>query len=188
MDDCPTVDGLPEPISEMVEKRFVSLFNGRNLDGWGLRDMKSMILKSDFSGETTSSDGRYQVMNGRIVVTTPPESNRIQQMWTTRNFPENFILKLEFRATLNADSDVFIRRPQLQCRDYSLAGPYKDLKRYKPQDWNELVIEVRGNSAHCTCNGEVLEDAFQLPETGLIGLEGDRGQMEYRRIRLKRLQ
>ena len=171
-----------------LEKGFVSLFNGRNLDGWGLRDMKSMILKSDFSGETTSSDGRYQVINGRIVVTTPEESYRIQQMWTTRNFPENFILKLEFRATPNADSGVFIRRPQLQCRDYSLAGPYKDLKRYKPQDWNELVIEVRGSSAHCTCNGEVLEEAFQLPETGPIGLEGDRGQVEYRRIRLKRLQ
>ena len=171
-----------------LEKGFVSLFNGRNLDGWGLRDMKSMMLKFDFSGETTSSDGRYQVINGRIVVTTPAESHRIQQMWTTRNFPENFILKLEFRATPNADSGVFIRRPQLQCRDYSLAGPYKDLKSYKPQDWNELVIEVRGNSAHCTCNGEVLEDAFQLPETGPIGLEGDRGQMEYRRIRMKRLQ
>ncbi|MGI9266079.1 MAG: 3-keto-disaccharide hydrolase, partial [Akkermansiaceae bacterium] len=37
-----------------------------------------------------------------------------------------------------------------------------------------------------TCNGEVLEEEFKLPESGPIGLEGDRGQMEYRRIRLKR--
>jgi hypothetical protein len=31
----------------------------------------------------------------------------------------------------------------------------------------------------------VLEEAFALPEAGPVGLEGDRGQMEYRRIRLK---
>mgnify|MGYP005672821009 FL=1 len=146
------------------------------------------MLKSDFSGKTASDDGRYQAVNGRIVVTTPSEGRRIQQMWTTINFPENFILKLEFRATPNADSGVFIRRPQLQCRDYPLAGPYKNLEKYKPQDWNELVIKVTNNVARCTCNGELLEEALQLPATGPIGLEGDRGQMEYRRIRVKRLQ
>lgn len=169
------------------EDGFISLFNGRDLTGWGFRDMKSMIQKSDFSGLKQSDDRRYQVINGRIVVTTPPEGRRIQQMWTTKNFPENFILKLEFRATPNADSGVFIRRPQLQCRDYPLAGPYKELKHYRAQEWNELIIEVRDNVAHCTCNGEILEDALNLPATGPIGLEGDRGQMEYRRIRLKRL-
>jgi hypothetical protein len=120
-------------------------------------------------------------------VTTPPEGRRIQQLWTTREFPKNFVLKLEFRATPNADSGVFVRQPQLQCRDYPLAGPYKSLQKYKPQDWNELVITVRDNVAHCTCNGEVLEAALQLPATGPIGLEGDRGQMEYRRIRLQEL-
>ncbi|MBT5926271.1 MAG: DUF1080 domain-containing protein [Verrucomicrobia bacterium] len=171
-----------------LENGFASLFNGRNLNGWGFRDNKSMMLKSDFSGKTASDDGRYQAVNGRIVVTTPSEGRRIQQMWTTINFPENFILKLEFRATPNADSGVFIRRPQLQCRDYPLAGPYKNLEKYKPQDWNELVIKVTNNVARCTCNGELLEEALQLPATGPIGLEGDRGQMEYRRIRLKRLQ
>ncbi len=36
-----------------------------------------------------------------------------------------------------------------------------------------------------TCNGELLECEFQLPETGPIGLEGDSGQMEYRRIQIK---
>jgi hypothetical protein len=29
---------------------------------------------------------------------------------------------------------------------------------------------------------------MKLPETGPIGVEGDRGQMEYRRIRIKPLQ
>jgi len=85
----------------------------------------------------------------------------------------------------NADSGVFIREPQLQCRDYVTAGPYKELTKYLPQQWNAMVVVVKDNVAHCTCNGEVLEAALKLPPTGPIGLEGDRGQMEYRRIRVK---
>ena len=84
-------------------------------------------------------------------------------------------------------SGIFIRKPQLQCRDYLVAGPYKELKKYKPQDWNEIEVVVKGGIAHCTCNGEVLEAALKLPPTGPIGLEADRGTMEYRRIQIKEL-
>ena len=162
------------------EPGFVSLFNGRDLTGWGFRT-------NNFDGRTVSTDGRYVAKNGRIIVTTPPEGSRVEQMWSTKEFPKDFVLKLEFRATPNADSGIFIREPQLQCRDYPLAGPYKSLTRYKPQDWNEVVVTVKGRVAHCTCNGEVLEAAMPVPATGPIGLEGDRGQMEYRRIRLQEL-
>ena len=48
-----------------------------------------------------------------------------------------------------------------------------------------MIVVVKDGVATCTCNGEVLEAAFKLPETGPIGLEGDRGQMEYRRIRIQ---
>jgi lysophospholipase L1-like esterase len=164
------------------EEGFVSLFNGRDLTGWGFRSSKGT---NNFDGKTASDDGRYVAKNGRLIVTTPPEYSRIQQLWTTTEFPNDFTLKLEFRATPNADSGVFIRKPQLQCRDYPIAGPYKELKNYKPQDWNEMIVVVKDGVAHCTCNGEVLEAALKVPETGPIGLEGDRGQMEYRRIRIR---
>jgi hypothetical protein len=39
--------------------------------------------------------------------------------------------------------------------------------------------------ARAECNGEMLETALALPASGPIGVEGDRGQMEYRRIRIK---
>ncbi|MGB0580674.1 MAG: GDSL-type esterase/lipase family protein [Limisphaerales bacterium] len=186
-----------------TEKGFVTLFNGKDLTGWGYRktpprrkpkkpnpnrpvfvEIKEPI---SFDGKRESSDGRYIAKNGRLIVTTPAEGRRIQQLWTTQEFGTDFILKLEFRATPNADSGVFIRKPQLQCRDYRLAGPYKGLKKYQPQDWNEMVVTVKGGVAHCTCNGEILNAEMKVPETGPIGLEGDRGQMEYRRIRLKKL-
>jgi lysophospholipase L1-like esterase len=169
-----------EPDAFAPEAGFKSLFNGKDLTGWGYKT-------NNFDGQTASSEGRYVAKNGRLIVTTPPEGRKIAQLYTTEKFGKDFILKLEFRATPNADSGVFIRQPQLQCRDYPLAGPYKNLTKYKAQDWNEMVVAVTNNVAYCTCNGEVLEAALKLPPTGPIGLEGDRGQMEYRRIRLQEL-
>ena len=166
------------------EPGFTSLFNGKDLSGWRLAATKTKPAEDALEGRTATSDGRYVAMHGRIVVTTPSEGSRIQQLYTKQEFSGDFVLKLEFRATPNADSGVFIRGPQLQCRDYLLAGPYKELKQYRPQDWNELVVTVKGDVAVCTCNGEVLEGAFKLPASGPIGLEGDRGQMEYRRLRV----
>jgi hypothetical protein len=190
-----------QPDDFKPEEGFVSLFNGKDLTGWGYRmtpprkgapkpgapTVVEIKAEQKFDGLTESSDGRYRAIAGRLVITTPAEGRRIQALWTIREFPEDFELRLEFRATPNADSGVYLRKPQLQCRDFLVAGPYKDLKRYKPQDWNELIVVVKGGVAHATCNGEVLEAALKLPETGPIGLEGDRGQMEYRRLRIKTL-
>jgi hypothetical protein len=187
------------------EEGFVSLFNGRDLTGWGYlptseKDKESArrwqasdpnaaawpVVEAPlrFDGAAVTPDGRFAAIGGRLVVKTPPEYRKIQQLWTTREFPQDFVLRLEFRATPNADSGVYVRGPQLQCRDYRLAGPYKNLERYRPQDWNELEVTVKGGVARATCNGELLEAAMELPTTGPIGVEGDRGQMEYRRIRI----
>jgi Domain of Unknown Function (DUF1080) len=154
----------------------VELFNGKDLTGWGYKTGEK------FDGKTESDDKRFSVKDGMIVVNA---GKGIKELWTTASFPKDFELKLEFRAEKNADSGLFLRKPQLQVRDYLVAGPYKKLTKYKAQDWNEIVVVVKGNVANCTCNGEVLEAALKLPATGGIGLEADRGQMEYRHLRLK---
>lgn len=190
------------------EPGFVALFNGKDLTGWGFRPTPDSEKESarkwqasdpnappwpfvtapvSFDGQASSPDGRYVAKNGRLIVTTPAEGRRIQQISTTQDFPKDFILRLEFRATPNADSGIFIRGRQLQCRDYPLAGPYKKLKNYRSGDWNEIEVTVTGDVAHCLCNGEVIEPAMKVPATGGIGFEGDRGQMEYRRVRVKEL-
>jgi len=191
-----------------VEPGFVSLFDGKDLNGWGFRPTSEADKESArkwqasdpsappwpivaapirFDGQASSPDGRFVAKNGRLVVTTPSEGRKIQQLATTQDFPRDFILRLEFRATPNADSGIFIRGRQLQCRDYPLAGPYKNLKNYRSGDWNEIEVVVKDGVAYCLCNGEVLEAAMKVPATGPIGLEGDRGQLEYRRIRLREL-
>lgn len=199
--------GLLAPIATpfTVETGFEPLFNGRDLTGWGYRvtteQEKASAAKwqaSDpnaalwpfvtepvaFDGKTSSVDGRWRVVGDHIAAVTPPEQRKVQQLWTTRTFDGDFVLKLEFRATPYADGGVFLRGPQFQVRDYRLSGPYTKLKSYKPQDWNELVITVTGGTAEVTCNGELLDAKFAVPPSGGIGLEADRGQMEYRRIRI----
>jgi lysophospholipase L1-like esterase len=190
------------------EEGFESLFNGQDLTGWGYRPTTEADKASAarwqasdpnaaawpivtepvrFDGLLASPDGRFAVVAGRLVVKTPPEYRKIQQLWTSREFPQDFVLRMEFRATPNADSGIYVRGPQLQCRDYPIAGPYKDLKRYRAQDWNEVEVTVKGGVARATNNGELLEEEMKVPASGPIGVEGDRGQMEYRRIRIKTL-
>jgi hypothetical protein len=197
----------PVTTSFSVEPGFEPLFNGRDLTGWGYRvtteQEKASAAKwqaSDpnaaqwpfvtepvrFDGRTSSLDDRWRVIGDHIAAVTPAEQRKISQLWTTRTFEGDFVLKLEFRATPYADGGVFLRGPQLQVRDYRLSGPYTTLASYRPQDWNELVITVKGDTAEVTCNGEVIEKAFKVPASGGIGLEADRGQMEYRRIRISR--
>jgi lysophospholipase L1-like esterase len=200
--------GFTETVAErfVPEEGFESLFNGQDLSGWQYRPTSETDKESArrwqaadpnaaawpfvtepllFDGLKATPDGRFAVIGGRLVVKAAPEYRKIQQLWTTREFPKDFVLKLEFRATPNADSGVYVRGPQQQCRDYKLAGPYKELKLYRPQEWNELVVTVKDGVATSTCNGELLDAAgIKVPATGPIGLEGDRGQMEYRRIRI----
>ena len=165
-------DFAPEP-------GFSSLFNGRDLSGWSYLDQPLSV------GGTATPDERFVVRNGRLVVTVSRLLRAYARLQTIRTYPRDFELRLEFRASPNADSGVFVRGPQLQCRDFLLAGPYLDLQRYRPLDWNELIVTVRGGLARATCNGEVLVEAFPVPADGPIGFESDHGQIEYRRIRLK---
>lgn len=200
--------GLTDAKSAAVamEEGFEPLFNGTDLTGWGFRPTTQADRENakkwqaadpnaaawpfvdqaaTFNGMTSTPDGRFRAIAGRLVVTTPPEGRKIQQLYTTKEFDQDFVLRLQFRATPNADSGVYVRGPQLQCRDYRLAGPYKDLKLYKPQDWNDLEVTVHGGAARATVNGELIEAEMKVPPSGPIGVEGDRGQMEYRLIRIK---
>ncbi len=177
------------------QKGFRSLFNGEDLNGWCFRvktprtDPNVGEIIEAHTGKTAAQGaGTYTAKDGVLIIDFPNEKDKLTgQIYTVEEFPQNFILKLQFRASVNADSGIFIRKPQLQCRDYLVAGPYKELKKYKPQKWNQVIIKVKDGIAHCTCNGEILESALNLPAAGPIGLEGDRGTMEYRRIQIKEL-
>jgi hypothetical protein len=89
-----------------IEEGFASLFNGKDLTGWGFRPTpprkkpkkprpnapKFVEIKEavSFDGKSQSNDGRYEAINGRLVVKTPAEGRRIQQLWTTEDFRRRF--------------------------------------------------------------------------------------------------
>jgi hypothetical protein len=175
----------------VVEPGFKSLFNGKDLTGWRLD--KEML-----DGKTATADRRYVAKDGVLVITgagsgQPPMS----AIDTVAEFNQDFVLRLEFRASRDANSGIHLRdrefKHQLQVRDYPRAGPYKMLSRYKEGDWNAIEVTVKSDSsgkgatALCTCNGEVLEKSLALPAQGTIALQSETNVVEYRRIRIKEL-
>src|SRR2546430_120452 len=81
------------------ESGFISLYNGKDLTGWGYRDKEQKVLET-FDAKTEASDGRYTT-KGEVLTVNPHDEARgprIRQLWTTKEFPKNFVLKIEFRA------------------------------------------------------------------------------------------
>jgi hypothetical protein len=166
------------------EPGFQPLFNGKDLTGWRLG-------KTDLAGRTASDDGRFSVKDGILVITgskdTPPKMAEID---TVESYDSDFTLRLEFRASRDANSGLHLRDKafphQLQIRDYPRVGPYKTLKDYRAGDWNAIEVIVAGKKARCTCNGELLEAALEIPDKGPLALQSELNVVEYRNIRVKR--
>ena len=165
------------------EPGFMPIFNGKDLTGW-------RVGKTELAGKSASDDGRFSVRDGVLVVTgskdKPPKVTEIE---TVESFAGDFTLRLEFRASRDANSGLHLRDKafahQLQIRDYPRVGPYKTLKTYRDGDWNAIEVVVTGNRARCTCNGELLEAAIELPDRGPLALQSEINVIEYRNIRIK---
>ena len=166
------------------EPGFKPIFNGKDLTGWRLGE-------TDLAGKSATDDGRFAVKDGILVITgskdTPP---RMTEIDTVESYDDDFTLRLEFRASRDANSGLHLRDKafahQLQIRDYPRVGPYKTLKQYKDGDWNEIEVVVTGTKARCTCNGEPLEAALEIPERGPLALQSETNVVEYRNVRIKK--
>ena len=180
------------PVLAEEEPGFEALFNGKDFTGWRFGN-------DVLNGKTEVSDGRFKVQNGTILITgaTKPGQAKMEAIDTVADFGGDFILRLEFRASRDANSGLHLRdhefKHQLQIRDYPRVGPYKELKHYKEGDWNAIEVTVKktadgkGALARCTCNGEVLEEALPIPAKGPIGLQSETNTVEYRNLRVRRL-
>jgi Domain of Unknown Function (DUF1080) len=166
------------------EPGFQPIFNGKDLSGWRLG-------QTELARKTASDDGRFAVKDGTLVITgskeKPPKMTEID---TLESYDGDFTLRLEFRASRDANSGLHLRDKvfahQLQIRDYPRVGPYKMLKEYKADDWNAIEVVVTGSRARCTCNGEVLEAALEIPAKGYLALQSEINVVEYRNLRIKR--
>jgi hypothetical protein len=177
------------PAQPAADEGFVSLFNGKDLSGWEYGPVpvakKPIIEKLD--GKTADKDGVFHVREGAIVA----GGKSVRALYTAREFNADFRLKLDFRTTTNKPKDnsgIFICGPQLQLdavTEGGLTGVFRKLTRFKPGDWNEIEITVKGTEAVCTCNGEPIGKPITVPEKGTIGLQSEYGEFEFRHIRIK---
>jgi len=196
-------------ISTPGDTGFVSLFDGRSLNGWKLVGKKG--------------DG-YGVTNGVIYCARGGGGN----LFTEKEYGD-FILRLEFKLEPGSNNGVGIRAPlaqdvsasgmEIQILDDS-APQYADLRpaQYcgsiydvvparrgalrKAGEWNEEEITCVGRHVKVKLNGHVVVDANLnditdpkmltkhpglLRERGRIGFLGHDDYVEFRNLRLKEL-
>jgi len=183
---------------------FVSLFNGRDLDGW---------VNVNCAPET------WTVRDGMIFCTGIPTG----VLRTDRHY-ENFVLELEWRhmkkggnAGLFIHSDPvtalgkpFTRSIEIQIMDgnagdmFSIHGatmtpekphPKGWLRSYPSEDrmnptgqWNHYRVESRNGTATLAVNGKVVTRGYDLnPRKGYICLESEGSEIHFRNIRIQEL-
>src|SRR4051812_41209845 len=78
------------------ERKFVPLFNGKDLDGWTLHD------------DQKKGENPWSVENG--VLKAKPASTWL----STKQMYGDYVLKLEWRVPANGNSGVFLRVPDLK--------------------------------------------------------------------------
>ncbi len=189
---------------------FVSLFNGKNLDGW--------------QGNKTD----YHAENGELIV--KPKMNGHGNLFTEKEYGD-FVFRFEFQLTPGANNGLGIRAPlegdaaymgmELQILDNS-AGIYSKLHEYQYHgsvygvipakrgflnpvgEWNHEEVIARGNKIKIILNGVIILDGDiaeaskngtldqkehpgLLREKGFIGFLGHGSELKFSNIRIKEL-
>jgi hypothetical protein len=199
---------LASAVAAGDQPEFVPLFNGKNLDGWKDRQVRS------------GQEGRWSIEDG--ILKAKPGSG---WLGTERQFAD-FILRVEWKISENGNSGVFIRVPdtdfksspseagfEIQILDDNGSQYKGKLKPYqysgglyhfqgisKPVfkgagEWNSYELTVRGNRIHLNYNGEdVLDvdvsqnaDMMKRPKKGFIGLQNHNSEVEFRKVEIKEL-
>ena len=184
---------------------FISLFDGKTLDGW--------VVK----GGTAT----YAVKDGCIVGTVNPESKTNTFLCTDKDYGD-FILELEaklgdpccnsgiqIRSHVKDNGQVFGYQSEIDPSPRAwTAGIYDEGRRgwiyklegdnhaearkaFKLKDWNKIKIQAKGNSIKTWVNGVPCTDLTDDADaSGFIGLQvhaGGPGTVMWRNIKIKPL-
>lgn len=180
----------------MFAQKTVSLFNGKNLDGW-----------------TNNGTEKWYVEKGELICESGPDKQ--YGYLSTNNAYKNFELTLKFKQEANGNSGVFIRssiegtkisgwQVEVAPAGMHTGGIYESYGRGwliqpKPEDeqwlkmgkWNTMKILVRGDEVTSTLNGHQmvsLKDEKIGKGEGFIALQIHDGggiKVRWKKIRIK---
>ena len=175
--------------ADKTEEGFVSLFDGKTLDGWHLMNGAKFVVED---GVMKHNEGHGWLRSDKQY--------------------SDFILRLEFRFLKpRQDGGVFLRagiegkdwpdrkyevQVENTARMAKIFTAQNDLnvelarKVLKPDgDWNEYCIKIVGPRIEVRLNGELVStsDSADQLERGYLGLQAEDGAHEYRNFRLKDL-
>ena len=180
----------------VMAQKAVSLFNGKNLDGW-----------------TNNGTEKWYVENGELICESGPDKQ--YGYLSTNEKYKNFELKLQFKQEANGNSGVFIRssiegtkisgwQVEVAPAGMHTGGIYESYGRGwliqpKPEDeqwlkmgeWNTMKILVKGDEVASTLNGHqmvTLKDEKIGKGEGFIALQIHDGggiKVRWKKIRIK---
>ena len=180
----------------VMAQKTVSLFNGKNLDGW-----------------TNNGTEKWYVENRELICESGPDK-QYGYLSTNKKY-KNFELKLKFKQEANGNSGVFIRssiegtkisgwQVEVAPSGMHTGGIYESYGRGwliqpKPEDeqwlkmgeWNTMKILVKGDEVTSTLNGHqmvTLKDEKIGKGEGFIALQIHDGggiKVRWKKIRIK---
>jgi hypothetical protein len=156
---------------------FVSLFDGKSLEGWKVSD------------KTPKS---WKVENGLLVLT-----GGSSHLYTKDEF-EDFIVRFEWRpAKKGYNSGFFIRGSNQIQMAQGGAGQLFGAKESKavpqlhkePGEWNEWEVSCIGPKVGLKVNGKLAWEVDNFkPVKGPIGIEAEGHYIDFKNIRLKKIE
>lgn len=174
------------------------LFNGKNLDGWKLRN--------------TSGTKSWSAQNGMLVNTIGKDEHGTDLV-SEEKF-QDFTIRYEYMVPKNSNSGLYLRgRYEIQILEDgdrkkpevgSNGGIYNtkaasELVSRPAGQWQSAQATIRGNKVSVILNGVKIHDEVEVPKAtggeldqkldqpGPIMLQGDHGAIAFRNLRIKPL-
>jgi hypothetical protein len=181
---------------------FKPLFNGKDLDGWEavagsidcwtFEDGK-VVCKGGKGGWLCTKE-EYGDFEIELEYNVPPSGNSGVYIRTPREgHPSKDGMEIQI---LDDDADIHknIKPVQHTASIYGVVPPAKPAQK-KAGEWNSMKIRCKGDQVTVTLNGEKVVDADvsqyeelkKRPRKGYIGLQNHGSRLEFRNVRLRKL-
>lgn len=158
------------------EPGFTMLFNGKNFDGWKIKGKKD---GGELDGKTDVNNGRFKAVDGSIVIDYKTKEGLYIE--TKTEYSKDLTIKFEFKPGDGCNNDLLIRGTKFDI----VTSAKKETKGIKLDQWNEMEITFKGDTATYKVGSETLGTRKITAEKGAFSIRAEFGPIEIRKLRIK---